>query len=508
MPGEITQSSNSKILNLEASSSISKTRTSRKINAIGKYDAGRISRDTISQHDYVRVVDVEISDNGEILASVDNLGCLLVWSTSTNSLRFSARIDLSPIYEWVDSEKPKIRWIYDRYYYSFKRRLCYPNEDYLEKLLNKARRGKSLLAQELKELHYLVASQAVRISISRNAEYIFVFEGHHVYKYSVSQGVLLNKASLAYVDIAVDNLACVAYAARPGGIYCVNLETCQIDRRLSLTEYSNLSPLFSSIRLDNSSRYLTAHLYEFDIRKMPFGSLYNGESFLTEFELGQILGLKGGNAMGKLGYTLANFRNAYRNVFPSVRRAIGSEYIITWDIAELVEIAKNKILTNLNDYRATPVYSSLFDAHYFMDGSRKVVACLSPASASSDYYSYSIPSVNFEINVVDDRLVILDNNKTSGSDVINIFSQDGSGWNVSYDMECDIYTNVRVNDVSRSIVVGCSDGSIRLIDLETSAQSVTSTPHEKGVQLLSSLTDSGFFVSAGSDRTISVWRIS
>ena len=92
--------------------------------------------------------------------------------------------------------------------------------------------------------------------------------------------------------------------------------------------------------------------------------------------------------------------------------------------------------------------------------------------------------------------------------MINVFSQDGLGWNVSYDMQCDIYTNLRVNDVIRSIVVGCSDGSIRLIDLEASAQSVTPTPHRTGVQLLSSLTDSGFFVSAGSDSTISVWRIS
>lgn len=154
-----------------------------------------------------------------------------------------------------------------------------------------------------------------------------------------------------------------------------------------------------------------------------------------------------------------------------------------------------------------PVYSSLFDSHYYIDAGREVVVCFSPEGPAMDCYSFGSPSVNFEIHVIDDRLVVLDNNKSTGSDVILVYSQHQLDSSFSYDTSCDIYSNLRLNEISRMIAAGCSDGSIRVIGIETAVDSVAPSLEAGGVEILSSLTDDGFLASSGSNGLISVWRI-
>ena len=66
---------------------------------------------------------------------------------------------------------------------------------------------------------------------------------------------------------------------------------------------------------------------------------------------------------------------------------------------------------------------------------------------------------------------------------------------------------MRVSDLHQAALVGCSDGSIRLIDLESISDCIVDTPHGSGVNLLTSLTNGGFIASAGFDGVIAIWRV-
>ncbi|MCX5969752.1 MAG: hypothetical protein NTV57_19390 [Cyanobacteria bacterium] len=475
-----------------------------------------------------RIVDLEIGETGKILAAIDDRGLLRVWQLPSARPIFSFQVDCTSLTDFVNT-RPAVSHIQTRFYYTLKRIYNYHEEENIERLVNELANSSEFTDSVFNVLASLVCAQALRVAISLDECYIFVFSGFSVLAFSVSSKALIGECKFSYTDFAIDRASCKAHMLRKDGLFTLDLLECRIIRNDMLMQEPGLQLLPGSIRLDPSNRYLTARVSHVNISLMPFGSFYENEFFLTEHDIGLLLATKGlatleskFNANDLLGMpredlelldSIMNHIDAVGSLEVPMEdlsqlcsRAYLGTSIITWDLITMSEALRSDLPTALpSDYRIAPVYSSILGTHFYLQTQSYNVTRMDAIGASNNIMNCYPPAVNFEIDSIDEFLVILDNNKFAGTDAITAINMNAPSCKVVFDTGCDVFTNMRSSEICRAVVVGCSDGSIRLIDLEVMDESITPVAHANGVRILSSLTDSGLVASTGSDGSILVW---
>lgn len=487
--------------------------SSKSLNLVAAIDFSNLSKDqAIQPYGNGRIVDIEIGEFGRVLAVIYANGLLVIFDTATKACLHATYVDLTSIDLFL-SQKPSASYIRSRYCYTPKRRHNYKQERTFERLAARNERSKSLTSDESQLLRDHIYSQAVRIIISQDEKYVFIFDGSYMHAYSVKTGQSIAVIYFEYNDFAVDSSSCKAYTMRKDGVFTIDLLSGNILCCENPPQEEGLYLLPAAIKIDSIQRYLTVSYFEVDIAKMPFGGFYANEFYLCEQDIGQILGAKAVSSMSRLGYGLELLNINRKNLTPLLERAFKRTRIATWDLATMSNVLVttdnliNRRMKGAADPRNTPVYSSLFDIHYFMETPGDEVIAHSSSGVVTGVLNCRTPSVNFQIETINDFLIILDNDKKSGNDVIIAISQHDFDSKVIFDTSCDVYTNMRVSDLHQAALVGCSDGSIRLIDLESISDCIVDTPHGSGVNLLTSLTNGGFIASAGFDGVIAIWRV-
>lgn len=482
---------------------------SKSLNLVAAIDFSDLTKDlTIQQYGNGRIVDIEIGESGRVLAVLHSNGLLVVYDIAAKARLHATYVDLTSIDLFL-SQKPSASHIELRYYYTPKRRHNYKQERAFQRLAARNERSKPLTTDEFRLLRDHVYSQAVRIIISQDERYLFVFDGSHIHAYSIEDGQSIMAVCFEYNDFAVDTSSCRAYIMRKDGLFTIDLLSGSILRCENPPHEEGLYLLPAAIKIDSIQRYLTVSYFEVDIVKMPFGGFYANEFYLCAQDIGQTLAAKAVSSMSRLRYGLELLNITRKKLTPLVERAFQRTRIVTWDLTTMshVLMTTDKFMEGAADPRNSPIYSSLFDIHYFLMTPGDEVVAYSSNGVATGVQKCRPPSVNFQFDSINDFLIILDNDKKSGCDVIIAASQHDFSCKVIFETSCDVYTNMRASDVHQAVIVGCSDGSIRLIDIESLSDCIVGTPHGGGVILLTSLTGSGFIASTGFDGVVAIWRV-
>ncbi|UAJ73696.1 tetratricopeptide repeat protein [Synechocystis sp. PCC 7339] len=436
------------------------------------------------------VADLEISHNGQFMAAIDTRGVIGIWDLTENhqvtEINFFVGEKLIDIVKY-----PNYHFIQDNFYYSFKKKFNYIQEELLERIIDSGKLSDDIID--------LIGYQCYRIKISSDSKYLFAINGFYIITLELQSGKQVSLIERKYNDIAIDPVRKVAVIPSIRGIEVWNLTTGVLDESFYINSaylcYTN------AMKISENGNYIACNLNTFK------GDYFSQslKAISGEFELGLLLAT---DKKAKANVMKLSAGNDIQEILKIIEN---KENICIWNLnsKEIILTKPNNI--NFSMGRRTSIgineeYGILLNC-FSGNNYLTVIEAIDISSRRRIYtIEISAPSVNFNIKTFDEFIFVFDNNKITSTDGLYIYDIKNGSLLKKVDSKTDIFSNYVIDTENNVIIFGCANSSIQIWNYLTGDILELPFAHEKFVSGISRIASNQIFASTGDDKLIKIWR--
>jgi tetratricopeptide (TPR) repeat protein len=436
------------------------------------------------------VADLEISHNGQFMAAIDTIGTIGIWDLIENhqvaEINFFVGEKMTNIIENLN-----YYFIQDSFYYSFKKKFNYIQEELLEAIIDSRKFAEEMI--------HLIGHQCYRLKISSDSKYLFAINGFYIITLELQSGKQVSLIERKYNDVAIDPVRKVAVIPSVRGIEIWNLITGALDKSIYINSayrcYTN------AIKISENGNYIACNLNTFK------GDYFSQslKAISGEFELGLLLATDEKSKANVMKFSSGNDIQRILNLMEN------KESVCVWNLN-----SKETILTKSNKgnfsmgYRTSVSINEEYGILLNCFSGNNFLTIIEAIDINSRRRMYTIeipaPSVNFNIETFGEFIFVFDNNKITSTDGLYIYDIKNGSLLKKIDSKTDIFSNYVIDTENNVIIVGCANSSIQIWNYLTGDILELPFAHEKSVSGISRIASNQIFASTGEDKLIKIWR--